>query len=205
MRDYYRILGLPRGADLNHVRRAYRQLARQCQSSRGSHGTAGRLASLHHAYEMLSGQDHRPADGAERAWWSTGRETAFADEVDVDFPSVSSLIDRMRESFFGPKPGHPLSAEVQLTTKQADAGVKVPLDVSLRHTCPVCGGRGEVWLDRCGACDGSGAGLLPHQLQLVVPPGVRDGTYLRFDVTPSYAPATCVEVQISVRQPSLTR
>jgi len=76
----------------------------------------------------------------------------------------------------------------------------VPFDVSLHHTCPVCGGRGEVWLDRCGACDGSGAGLLPHQLQLVVPPGVRDGTCLRFDVTPSYAPATRVEVRISVQQ-----
>ena len=199
MRDYYRMLGLPHGADLNEIRRAYRELARRCQSSRGNHGGPDRLASLHHAYEMLSGQDRRRADGGEWARWSAGREPAFADEVDVDFPSVSSLVDRMRESFFGPTLGHPLSAEVRLTRKQADAGVKVPLDVSLRHTCPVCGGRGEVWLDQCGACAGSGAGLLPHQLQLVVPPGVRDGTCLRFDVTPPYAPATCVEVRISVQ------
>jgi len=199
MRDDYRILGLPYGADLNKVRRAYRELARQCQSSRGDHSPADRLASIHHAYEMLGGQDRRRADNAGRTSRSAGREAAFADEVDVDFPSVSSLIDRMRESFFGPMAGHQLSAEVRLTPKQADAGVKVPFDVSLHHTCPVCGGRGEVWLDRCGACDGSGAGLLPHQLQLVVPPGVRDGTCLRFDVTPSYAPATRVEVRISVQ------
>ena len=200
MRDYYRQLGLPHGADLNEIRRAYRELARQCQSSRGNHGVGECLASLHHAYEMLSGQDRRRGSGAERPRWSAGWEAAFADEVDIDFPSVSSVVDRMRESFFGPAPAHPLSAEVRLTPKQADAGVKVPLDVSLRHTCPVCGGRGEVWLDPCGACDGRGAGLLPHQLQLVVPPGVRDGACLRFDVTPSYAPATCVEVRISVQQ-----
>ena len=142
-------------------------------------------------------RDRLHAESAER--WSAGREAAFADEVDVDFPSVASFVDRMRASFFGPAPRQPLSAEVRLTPKQADAGVTVPLDVSLRHTCPVCGGRGEVWLDRCGVCDGSGGGLLPHQLQLLVPPGVRDGTCLRFDVTPSYAPATCVDVRISVQ------
>ena len=199
MRDYYRQLGLPHGADLNEIRRAYRELARPCQSSRGNPDVGECLASLHHAYEMLSGQDRRRGSGAERPRWSTGREAAFADEVDINFPSMSSVVDRMRESFFGPAPAHPLSADVRLTPKQADAGVKVPLDVSLRHTCPVCGGRGEVWLDPCGACDGSGAGLLPHQLQLVVPPGVRDGACLRFDVTPSYAPVTCVEVRISVQ------
>ena len=199
MHDYHRLLGLPHDADLNEIRRTYRELARQCQSSRGNHGGRECLASLHHAYETLSGQDRRRGYGAERPRRSAGREAAFADEVDIDFPSVSSLVDRMRESFFGPPPAHPLWAEVRLTPKQADAGVKVPLDVSLRHTCPVCGGRGEVWPDRCGACHGSGAGLLPHQLQLVVPPGVREGTCLRFDVTPPYAPATCVEVRISVQ------
>ena len=100
MRDYYRQLGLTRGADLNEIRRAYRELARRCPSSRGSHGVGERLASLHHAYEMLSGRAQRRGC-AERSRWSAGREAAFADEVDVDFPSVSSLVDRMRESFFG--------------------------------------------------------------------------------------------------------
>ncbi len=198
MRDNDRPLGLPHGGDLDEIRRVYRDLARQCQSRHGTEGAGGRLASIHHAYEILSdpGRQH---SGTERSRCSAGRETAFADEVDIDFPSVSSLVARMRASFFGRLSEYPPSAQVRLTPKQADAGVKVPLDVSLRHTCPVCGGRGEVWLDRCGACDGSGAGLLPHQLELVVPPGVRDGTCLRFDVTPVYAPVTCVEVRISVQ------
>jgi len=160
----------------------------------------GHLASLHRAYEMLTDHDRRRSVEAARARWrSAAREAVFADEVDIDFPSVSSLVDRMRESFLGPVPGRPFSAEVCLTPKQAHRGVKVPLDVSLRHTCPVCGGRGEVWLDPCGVCAGSGTGLLPHRLQLVVPPGVRDGSRLRFDVTPSYASVTCVEVLISVQ------
>ena len=77
MRDYYRQLGLPHGADLNEIRRAYRELARQCQSSRGNPDVGECLASLHHAYEMLSGQDRRRGSGAERPRWSTGREAAL--------------------------------------------------------------------------------------------------------------------------------
>ena len=196
MRHDHRMLGLPHSADPGEIRRAYRELARRYQSAGDDHGMPDRLASLHRAYQLLSVQGHRRRDDAER---SAGRESAFSDEVDVDFPAVSSLVDRMRETFFGPTPGHPLSAEVRLTPRQADAGVKVPLNVSLRHTCPVCGGRGEVWFDPCGACAGSGAGLLPHQLQLVVPPGVRDGACLRFDVTPPYAAPTCVQVRISIQ------
>jgi hypothetical protein len=105
----------------------------------------------------------------------------------------------MRASFFDAADEGPRSTEVQLTPRQAETGVNVPIDVSLSHTCPVCGGRGEVWLESCGACAGSGAGLLPHQLQLVVPPGVRHGTRLHFDVTRPYAPVTRVHVRISVQ------
>jgi hypothetical protein len=105
----------------------------------------------------------------------------------------------MRASFFDAIGEGPLSTEVQLTPRQAETGLNVPIDVSLAHTCPVCGGRGEVWLESCGACAGSGAGLLPHQLQLVVPPGVRHGTRLHFDVTRPYAPVTRVHVRISVQ------
>ena len=195
MRDRDHPFGPPQGGDLNEIRRAYRELARQCRSSRRTDGVDGQLASTHHAYEMLSGPG-RPR-GAERPRCA-GREAAFVDEVDVDFPTMSSLVDRMRASFFGPTPLDPQSAEVRLTPKQADTGVRVPFDMSLRHTCPVCGGRGEVWLDPCGACHGCGTGLLPHQLELVVPAGVRDGTCLRFDVTPAYGPATCLEVRISI-------
>ncbi len=193
MRDHNHPFELPQGADLNEIRRAYRELARRCQSRRETHGSAGRLGSLHQAREVLR------AVADDRTRRAAGREHAFVDEVDIDFPSVSGLVDRMRESFDDAAIGHRLSSEVRLTPKQAGAGVTVPFDVSLRHTCPVCGGRGEVWLEACGACDGSGAGRLPHHLELVVPPGVQDGTCLRFDVAPPYAPATCVDILISVQ------
>ena len=202
MSDYRRRLGLPHSPTLHEVRRAYRDLARRSRAQRGEPGRGDRLDTWHVAYAV----DVPDGDGAAavrgRSAAAPGRaeagDEAFRDEVDVDFPSMAKLVGRMRRSFFGEAAPRLLSAHVCLTPSQADRGVSVPFDVSLRHTCPACGGRGEVWPDPCGACRGSGAGLLPHQLRLVVPPGVRDGTCLRFDVTPPYAPAARVRMRISV-------
>ena len=202
MSDYRRRLGLPHSPTLHEARRAWRDLARRSRAQRGEPGRGDRLATWHVAYAVdgPDGEDGEEGPGSPAS--APGRPEAcddvFRDEIDVDFPSMAKLVGRMRRSFFGATAPRPLSADVRLTPSQADRGVSVPFDVALRHTCPACGGRGEVWPDPCGACHGRGAGLLPHQLQLVVPPGVRDGTCLRFDVTPPYAPAARVRVRISV-------
>ena len=128
----------------------------------------------------------------ERAW--------FADEVAIDFPSVDGILGRMRKAFFGPEHGtSPLSTEVLLTANEAFRGVKIPLDVPVRYTCLICGGRGEVWMEPCTFCAGSGEGLCCHPVQLAVPPGVRHGTRLRVHVTPPYAPSTLVEIRIAIQ------
>ena len=59
------------------------------------------------------------------------------------FPSVSSVLDRMRHSFFGDAPVVGLNAEIVLSPQEAFWGTTVPLDVPLRRTCTGCGGRGE--------------------------------------------------------------
>ncbi len=202
MSDYRRRPGPPHSPTLHEVRRAWRDLARRSRAQRGGPGRGDRLDTWHVAYAV----DGPDGDGAKEVADSPAVspgcaeacDEAFRDEVDVDFPSMAKLVDRMRRSFFGEAAARLLSADVRLTPSQADRGVSVPFDVSLRHTCPACGGRGEVWLDPCGACHGSGAGLLPHHVRLVVPPGVRDGTCLRFDVTPPYAPIARVRMRISV-------
>lgn len=128
--------------------------------------------------------------------------SVLADEVDIDFPSMAPIVARMRQAFFAETGDDDVAtrrAEVELTARQAVQGVRVPLDLTLQHTCPVCGGRGELWTDTCGLCDGSGAGLLSHRLHFRVPPGVRHGTCLRYSITPPHAFETHIEVRIAVQ------
>jgi hypothetical protein len=124
------------------------------------------------------------------------------DDVAIDFPSMAPVVARMRDAFFAEAADGCVPtrcAEVELTARQADQGVRVPLDLTVQHTCPACGGRGESWTDRCGLCDGSGAGLLPHRMHFRVPAGVRHGTRLRYSVTPPHAFETHIEVRIAVQ------
>lgn len=126
----------------------------------------------------------------------------LSDEVVVDFPSMAGVVAGMRRSFFdaaGDDEGCAThTAEVRLTAKEAGEGVRVPFDLSVRQTCPMCGGRGEVWSESCGVCAGTGAGLLPHRLDLRVPAGVHHGTRLRFSGSPPFAAETHVEVRIAI-------
>lgn len=123
----------------------------------------------------------------------------LADEVAIDFPSLDSVLDRMRAAFFGHEADPPpLGAELVLTRAEAARGVDVPLAVPVRYTCAGCGGRGEIWMEHCASCGGSGESVLPHQVQITVPPGVRDGSRFRFSVTSPYLTPTIVEIHVRV-------
>ncbi|MGH9257432.1 MAG: hypothetical protein ACRD3C_22960 [Vicinamibacterales bacterium] len=124
--------------------------------------------------------------------------SCFADEVVVDFPSVASAVERMRRSFLGDERAAALNATIQLTAHEARQGATVPLDVPVSCTCRECGGRGETWTEPCGCCNGSGAELRRHQLQVAVPAGVSDGTRFNFTLIPRHNPPTRVELCVLI-------
>ena len=214
MSSYYRILGVSRYADLVEIRKAYWSLARRVrhESRRGSAGSD--LIEIRRAYETLS-------DSARRQMYDTGRSTAegpptpglrgLSDAVPVpetdvakDFPSMSTMaqiVPRVYAAFFCGE-GEIVDSHtsyVELTPKEALDGARIPFRLPVRPTCPMCGGRGEIWSDPCGVCAGTGAGRLSQQLHLPVPPGVRNGTCLRFSVTPPFSAEAHVELRIAIQ------
>jgi DnaJ-class molecular chaperone len=197
MRDYYDVLGVPPGAGADEIKRAYRQLARRYHPdiSGDDRGTA--FLEVARAYEVLRDPDRRRSYDARLM--ACSRADWLADEIAIDFPSVASVLDSMRDSFFAETAGVCLSAEVVLTPQEAFWGALVPLDVPLRRTCRRCGGRGEVWSDWCAACGGVGEVAAVHEMRLRVPAGVREGARFRFSVAPNGAPQTSVEVRITIR------
>lgn len=127
----------------------------------------------------------------------------FEDEVAIDFPSVDELVDRVREAFLGDDIVEGLrmvTHQVRLSNGEARRGAIVPLELPLTGTCPVCGGRGEVWTEPCLACCGSGDWLVHHPVRVSVPAGVADGARFRFRVRAPHAVPVRVEVHVAVRR-----
>lgn len=203
MRDYYDVLGVSADAGAEEIRRAHRQLARRYHpdisgddrataflalARAGGGADEGRVGATAGAQDLCAGPVCEPRCGL------------FADEIAIDFPSVSSVLDRMRDAFFAAEPPLTmLSTQMTVSPREAFDGVTVPLDVPLRRTCPCCGGRGEVWSEWCGDCAGLGEVSAAHSLSVRVPAGVREGARVRFSVTAPGAPPTMVEVRIRIR------
>ena len=203
-----------RAGDRAKIHRELRTLAHRVKE-RGARCDDARITGIEHPPGPRRGARRRPSDGDARGRasvpaWVGDRppEAPLADEVAIDFPSMSTVVARMREAFFaGAGDGDVVTrrAQLDLTARQADEGVRVPLDLTVGHTCPVCGGRGEIWAGPCGLCAGSGAGMLNHRLHFPVPAGVRDGTRLRYAVSPGDAAETHVEVRVNVHRDGAAR
>ena len=207
MRTYYQILGVSEGARPDEIKHAYRRLVRQFHPDLSGGDTALPLRQVVEAYETLSDEQRRRSYDEELATrrrpsapYST-RRAWFADEIAIAFPSISEVIDRIRDEFLGAEKASegPLSAEILLSPREAFDGVTVGLDVPVRSTCPLCGGRGESWMEMCRGCAGTGAWHLPHRVRLSVPAGVADGARFRFTVTAPHTLPTRVEVRVAVR------
>ena len=204
MRDYYDVLGVSSDAGADEIKRAYRQLARRYHPdiSGDERGTAFLEAA--HAYEILNDPGRRQRYDERRGRLAShpvgARAQWFADEVAIDFPSVSDLVDQIRLAFFAGAGLGELSAEIILSPLEAFRGITVPLGVPVRQTCPSCGGRGETWQEWCDPCGGCGDIRAFHEVELRVPAGVREGERFRFSVTPRGAPDTIVDVRISIRE-----
>ncbi len=124
---------------------------------------------------------------------------SLADEVAIDFPSSRAAIELFRRDHVEPdgaNAGTP--AELAISPSQALAGAMVSLDVRVPRTCACCGGRGEVWGEGCGPCDGKGQELLLQRLTVAVPPGAADGDRFSFTLWLPRGPRMRVDVRVAV-------
>lgn len=131
------------------------------------------------------------------------RSDPFLDEVAIDFPSMGSVMERVRDAFLAEtdhRRPDTLNVAVQISGAQAHRGTVVSVAVPVRATCHECGGRGETWAEPCASCRGVGSADERSLLRVPVPPGVTDGARLSFRLRPPHAPAVRVEVTILVSE-----
>ncbi len=163
-RDYYEVLGLPRDASSEDIKKAFRKLAFRYHPDRNKDdGASEKFKEVNEAYECLSDADKRAAydrfghSGPEGVFGGRGFEG-------FDFGGFGDIF----EAFFGgtgtatrqaPRRGEDLRYTVSLTFEEAALGCEKEIEVSRTELCATCRGtrsRPGSQPVRCAACDGTG-------------------------------------------------
>jgi curved DNA-binding protein len=163
--DYYEVLGVPRDADQDAIRRAYRKLAREYHPDLNPESDAEeRFKELGEAYEVLSDAEKRERyDRLGARWQEAEREApgesfedffahqAFGDGTRVEFG------EDLFEALFGTRAGR---ADGPLRGRDREALLELSLEDAL------AGGRRRLTLD-------------DREVNVNFPSGVRDGQLIR--------------------------
>jgi hypothetical protein len=129
----------------------------------------------------------------------------FRDEVAIDFPSIGPVVERVLDAFLSQSDGDRdyLRVSVQISSRDAYLGTIVPIDVPVRATCAICGGRGETWAEPCDECGGKGDHRERSRVRVPIPPGVADGSRLHFRLRSAETSALRIEVTVVVTEERL--
>jgi molecular chaperone DnaJ len=163
MSEYYQLLGVPRDADADQIKKAYRKLALQYHPDRndGSKEAEERFKEVTEAYEVLRDPDKRAAydrygkQGVKGAGAGPGAAGFdFNDAIEIfmrDFGGFAGFGGL--EDLFGTR-----GARSQRSTARRGRTVRIRLPLTLAEVATGVTKTVRVsLLDRCEACEGSGA------------------------------------------------
>jgi len=182
-RDYYEILGVPRNATQEEIKKAYRRLALKYHPDRnpGDKEAEERFKEVSEAYEVLSDPEKRAIYdkyGHEglRAGVGAGGAGPFTGGFGFEFDLEDALRTFMRDfggfgsifdDFFGEstatatgaRAGANLRYDLTITLEEAYSGCQKQIRITRHESCPVCGGSGArpgSGKRVCPTCGGAG-------------------------------------------------
>jgi len=177
MSDYYQILDVPRDADADQIKKAYRKLAMQYHPDRnnGSAEAEGKFKEISEAYEVLKDPQRRAA------FDRFGKEGVRGSGAGGPFQGGFDLHDAIEifmrdfgggggfEEVFGRQrrggakrrraPGEAIRVRLPVQLSEVATGVTKRIRVALLEPCEPCSGSGSAHgdgADTCTACGGTG-------------------------------------------------
>ncbi len=180
-RDYYEILGVPKSASVEEIKKAYRKLAMQYHPDRnpGNKDAEEKFKEAAEAYEVLSDQEKRSRydrfghegvrQGADfHDWTNTNPSDIFSVFNDIFGGGLGgSIFDdffggtrtRSRPGTSSGERGSDLKISVKLTLEEIGTGVEKTVKIKRQQKCQTCGGTGAKsgsGTSTCTTCGGTG-------------------------------------------------
>jgi molecular chaperone DnaJ len=178
-RDFYEILGVPKAASADEIKKAYRKVAMQFHPDRnpGDKAAEDKFKEAAEAYEVLSDQDkkaqydrygHAGVSGAGRPGGGRGggmnMDDIFSNFGDVFGEDVfGDFFGQGRRGQSGGRSrgirGSNLRIKLKLNFEEIAKGASKTIKVKKHISCSTCGGNGakdKSSFQPCGTCNGSG-------------------------------------------------
>ncbi len=169
--DYYATLGVPKDANAEDMKRAYRKLAMQYHPDRNPNDKAAeaKFKELNEAYDVLKDDQKRGAydrfgHAAFEQGGGGGAGAGFSGFQDAG--GLGDIFDQMFGDMTGRRggarnrAGADLRAGVEIDLAEAFTGTKSQVRVPTRVKCDACNGTGSEGKDRsadtCPTCNGAG-------------------------------------------------
>jgi len=168
-RDPYELLGVPRDADEQQIKKAFRKLARELHPDVNKHDPDAeeKFKEAAEAYEILSDSERRSiydrygheglgARGFESGFSGFG---SFADIFDAFFGGGDPFGSAFGGAAGGPVQGGDIAVAVEVSLADAARGTQVAVEYEAVETCERCHGNAAepgTPIDTCERCGGSG-------------------------------------------------
>jgi molecular chaperone DnaJ len=178
-RDYYEVLGVPKGATVDELKKAFRQKARQYHPDvNKEHEAEEKFKELNEAFAVLSDQEKRATydrfghEGLNRMGGMPNYSTMDAMDIfeelfgNFGFGGFGGMGGSRSRSRSSARRGRDLSLRVTLEFEEAVHGVEKEIEYTRAENCPVCQGSGAepgTSPQRCPNCGGSGEVRQMHQ------------------------------------------
>jgi molecular chaperone DnaJ len=177
-KDYYKILGVPKNASEEEIKKAYRRLAHQYHPDRPG-GNEAKFKEINEAYQVLSNKEKRaqydrfgqvfegqsgPASGGGGWPYGFGPEGFRWEGGFEDWGDLSDIFESIFEQFGGRRrrtytQGSDIEIVQEITLEEAFSGVRKKIRYETYTACDTCGGLGydkKQGLRQCSMCHGRG-------------------------------------------------